>query len=145
MGGHSWADARGESRAAVVGTEFDLVISLFSRPGHGPGPGIDHLVAEIPDGPLTADQIHGVQQLALTAARAVRAGRVVLVRCKAGYNRSGLVVAQALVELGWETAGAVDTVRRKRSPFALNNRVFEEYLTAGLGVARLLVGLDPLS
>lgn len=101
MGGHHWTDALGDGHAAVVGAEFGLVISLFSRPGHGPGPGVEHLLAEMPDAPLTAGQIHTVQQLARTAARAVRAGRTVLVRCHSGYNRSGLVVAQALVELGW--------------------------------------------
>ncbi|MYT19500.1 protein phosphatase, partial [Streptomyces sp. SID7760] len=72
-------------------------------------------------------------------------GRTVLVRCNAGYNRSGLVVAQTLIELGREAPTAIGAVRRKRSPSALNNRLFEEYLTTGLGVARLLAGLDPLA
>ncbi|MFJ8011115.1 protein phosphatase [Streptomyces sp. NPDC096339] len=145
MGGHHWTDPLGEGHAAVVGTEFGLVISLFSRPGHGPDPGIEHLVAEMPDRPLTAGQIHTVQQLARTAALAVRTGRTVLVRCHSGYNRSGLVVAQALIELGWETATAIDTIRKKRSSSALNNRIFEEYLTTGLDVAQLLIDLDTLT
>ncbi|WP_350326129.1 protein-tyrosine phosphatase family protein [Streptomyces katrae] len=142
MGGHHWTDALGDGHAAVVGTEFGLVISLFSRPGHGPDPRVEHLLAEMPDRPLTAGQIHTVQQLARTAAQAVRAGRTVLVRCHSGYNRSGLVVAQALIELGWETTTAVETIRKKRSPMALNNRIFEEYLTTGLDVAQLLSSLD---
>ncbi|MFB6808831.1 protein phosphatase [Streptomyces sp. NPDC056387] len=145
MGGHHWTDALGDRHAAVVDSEFGLVISLFSRPGHGPGSDIEHLVAEMPDRPLTAEQIHAVQQLARTAARAVRNGRTVLVRCHSGYNRSGLVVAQALIEMGWEARTAVETIRKKRSPFALHNRIFEEYLTTGLDVARLLIGLDTLT
>lgn len=99
LGGHLWAGPDGEVRGAVVGAEFDLVISLSTRSGHGPGPGVDHLVSEIPDGPLTAGQLRSVQALAVTAAGAVRNERTVLVRCHYGYNRSGLVVAQALGEL----------------------------------------------
>ncbi|MEU7697565.1 dual specificity protein phosphatase family protein [Streptomyces sp. NPDC039028] len=129
----------------VVGKEFGLVISLYTRPGHGPDANIDHLVAEIPDGPLVATQIRTVQQLAHTAARAVQDGRTVLVRCNAGYNRSGLVIAQTLIELGRDSTAAIDLVRQRRSPSALNNRLFEEYLNTGLGVAHLLAGLDTLT
>ncbi|MGW0605421.1 protein-tyrosine phosphatase family protein [Streptomyces sp. NPDC002640] len=116
MGGHQWTDPTGELRAAVVGTQFDLVVSLFTRPGHGPGTTVEHLIAEIPDGPLGPDQIHTVQQLAGLTAQAVRRGDRVLVRCHSGYNRSGLVVAQALTELGHPVDAAVALVRRRRSP-----------------------------
>ncbi|MEV6731202.1 MULTISPECIES: hypothetical protein [unclassified Streptomyces] len=57
MGGHYWTDPAGELRPVVVGSEFDLVISLYARSGHGPGPHVEHLVAEIPDGPLTAAEL----------------------------------------------------------------------------------------
>ncbi|MFE2542673.1 protein-tyrosine phosphatase family protein [Actinacidiphila glaucinigra] len=143
MGGHYWTDPRGELQAAVVGGEFDLVVSLFTRSGHGPAPGVEHIVAEIPDGPLSPGQIEAVQRLARTVAGAVRDGRRTLVRCHSGYNRSGLVVAQALVESGHEVGAAVALVRERRSPWALNNGTFVEYLTAGLDVARLLTGLEP--
>ncbi|MBH1938411.1 protein phosphatase [Streptomyces sp. AV19] len=142
IGGHHWADASGERHPAVAGGEFDLVVSLFSRPGHGPDPAVRHLITEIPDDPLDAGQLRAVRRLARIVARTVRAGRVTLVRCNAGYNRSGLVVAQALVELGGEAPAAIDAVRRGRGPWALNNRIFEEYLTAGLDVACLLAGLE---
>jgi hypothetical protein len=99
MGGHSWTDPSGELQPVVVGGEFDLVVSLFTRPGHGPRHGVAHLVAEMPDGPLTPSQIGAVQDLAKAAAQAVSRGRTTLVRCHSGYNRSGLVVAQALVNL----------------------------------------------
>ncbi|GAA1073047.1 protein phosphatase [Kitasatospora arboriphila] len=142
MGGHYWTDTAGELQLAVAGDEFDLVVSLYAAPGHGPAPGVEHLVAEIPDAPLTAGQLADVQQLARATASAVRDGRTVLVRCHSGYNRSGLVVAQALVELGTEPAAAVELVRRQRSLWALHNRVFEDYLAVGLDVAALLTGLD---
>jgi hypothetical protein len=145
MGGHVWVDSAGQRRDAVVGTEFDLVVSLFTREDHGPHPRVEHLVNEIPDAPLTAAQIHSVQQLAATVAEAVRNDRTVLVRCRHGYNRSGLVTAQALIELGQDAPAAIDTLRRRRSPWALYNRVFEQYLTIGLDVAHLLTGLEPTS
>lgn len=64
MGGHFWADPDGHVQNAAAGTEFDLVISLITRTGHGPDPGVHHLISEIPDSPLTAEQLHSVQQLA---------------------------------------------------------------------------------
>jgi protein-tyrosine phosphatase len=142
MGGHRWADAAGGVRPVVVGAEFDLVISLFLRPGHGPAEGVEHVVAEMPDDPLTAEQIDRVRELARTAASASRAGRTTLVRCQYGYNRSGLVIAQALIELGMDAVSAIDLIRRRRSPWALHNLIFEEYLRTGLEIASLLSGLE---
>ncbi|WP_329500227.1 protein phosphatase [Kitasatospora herbaricolor] len=142
LGGHFWAGPDGQVRTAVVGPEFDLVISLFTRPGHGPDPGVEHLISELPDGPLTAGQLHSVRQLAVRAAEAIRTDRIVLVRCRSGYNRSGLVVAQTLIELGQEPADAIALIRQKRSPWALNNQTFEQYLTTGLDIAHLLAGLE---
>ncbi|WP_151770813.1 protein-tyrosine phosphatase family protein [Streptomyces abyssomicinicus] len=144
MGGHFWADRTGEVHPAVAGEEFDLVISLFTREGHGPHQAAQHLITELPDGPLTADQIHSVQELARAAAHALRDGRTVLVRCHSGYNRSGLVIAQTLVELGHTPDTAISLIRQRRSPRALNNETFEQYLTTGLHVAYLLSGLDTL-
>jgi hypothetical protein len=140
MGGHVQAGADGEE-PVVVRHEFDLVLSLYQRPGHGPPPGVEHLVAEMPDGPLTASQVEQVERFAVLAAEAVRAGRVTLVRCHAGYNRSGLVVAQTLVELGLGVPEAIGLVRSRRSPWALHNELFVQYLESGLPTARLLIGL----
>jgi protein-tyrosine phosphatase len=142
MGGHVWTDPAGELRAAVVDDEFDLVVSLYTRSGHGPAPHVDHLVAEMPDGPLSPEQLRAVQRLALAVREALRSDRTVLVRCHSGYNRSGLVVAQTLLLAGLTPSAAVDLVRRRRSPWALNNATFVDYLTAGLDVAVLLTGLE---
>lgn len=141
MGGHVWVGPDGEERA-VVTTQFDLVLSLYVCEGHGPAPGVEHHVAEMPDGPLTAAQIEQVRRLAALATDAVRAGRTTLVRCHAGLNRSGLVVAQALVELGLGVPAAIELIRQRRSPWALNNQLFVEYLESGLEIAQLLSGLD---
>ncbi|OLT14136.1 protein phosphatase [Actinomadura sp. CNU-125] len=142
MGGHFYLDATGTRVPAVVDREFDLVVSLYVREGHGPGGGVEHRCAEVPDGPLSAEQIESVCRAAESVVAAVRDGRRVLVRCHSGYNRSGLVVAQALVDLGYTTEDAIFLVRHRRSKWALNNALFVDYLGTGLDVARLLTGLD---
>ncbi|MGI5337588.1 protein-tyrosine phosphatase family protein [Streptomyces sp. CA-181903] len=142
MGGHYWTDPAGELQQAIVRDEFNMVVSLSTRSGHGPCPGVEHLVAEIPDSPLTARQIDAVQRMAHATARAHAAGRTTLVRCHSGYNRSGLVVAQTLVHLGHEATAAIRLIRHKRSPWALNNQIFHDYLTTGLDVAYLLADLQ---
>jgi protein-tyrosine phosphatase len=52
----------------------------------------------------------------------------VLVRCSGGLNRSGLVVASALVELGRTPEEAITSVREARGPWALTNPGFVAYL-----------------
>jgi hypothetical protein len=74
MGGHYWTDRAGELQPAVVGGEFDLVVTLFTLPGHGPSAAVEHVVVELPDGPLAPDQIAAVQQLAIRVSTAARAG-----------------------------------------------------------------------
>ncbi|MFF4896737.1 protein phosphatase [Streptomyces sp. NPDC001068] len=138
MGGHEFRGQAGQLESAVVRDEFDLVQSLLRLPGHGPDTGVEHQVWPIPDGPLDGTQLAGVMRLARTASEAVDTGRSVLVRCYSGYNRSGLVVAQALVHRGRTAEEAIRLVRSRRSPWALHNELFVAYLRAGLSTARLL-------
>lgn len=138
MGGHEFRGRTGQLEFAVVRDEFDLVQTLLSLPGHGPDPGVEHHVWAIPDGPLDGTQLAGVMRLAQAAGEALDEGRKVLVRCYHGYNRSGLVVAHALVRRGRATEEAIRLIRSRRSPWALHNELFVDYLRAGLSTARLL-------
>lgn len=142
MGGHEYIGLDGLWASAVPRTEFHAVYSLHSREGHGPDPDIEHHVLEVPDDTLTAGQILAVHAFALSAARSWRDDRTVLVRCRAGLNRSGLVVAQVLMHHGWTVDDAVTLIRERRSPNALNNEVFIEYLTTGLELAAELTALS---
>ncbi|GII30547.1 protein-tyrosine phosphatase family protein [Planotetraspora mira] len=142
MGGHHYRESSGELLPVVVRDEFDVVISLYRRDGHGPAEAVIHRCCEMPDGPLTSQQLAEVLELGEFAAAAVEAERKVLVRCHAGYNRSGLVIVQALLTLGYSVDDAIFLVRYRRSKWALNNHLFVDYLTTGLSVAGLLVGLD---
>ncbi|MER6187614.1 dual specificity protein phosphatase family protein [Streptomyces sp. NPDC001652] len=138
MGGHEFRGHSGQLEFAVVRDEFDLVQTLLRLPGHGPDPGVEHHVWPIPDGPLDGTQLAGVIRLAQAASDALDGGRKVLVRCYHGYNRSGLVIAHALIRSGRSAEEAIRTIRARRSPWALHNDLFVDYLRAGLPTARLL-------
>ncbi|GGX84183.1 protein-tyrosine phosphatase family protein [Streptomyces anandii] len=138
MGGHEFRSRSGKLELAVVRDEFDLVQSLLRLPGYGPDAGVEHHVWPIPDGPLDGTQLAGVMRLAQAAGDAVEAGRRVLVRCYSGYNRSGLVVAHSLVRRGLTANEAIRLIRARRSPWALHNELFVDYLRTGLSTARLL-------
>ncbi len=138
MGGHEFRRRSGQVERAVVADEFDLVQTLLRLPGHGPAPGVEHHVWPIPDGPLDGTQLAGVIRLAEAACQALDEGRRVLVRCYHGYNRSGLVVAHALVRRGAAAEEAIRLIRSRRSPWALHNELFVEYVRAGLPTVRLL-------
>ncbi|AKZ58125.1 Protein phosphatase [Streptomyces ambofaciens ATCC 23877] len=141
MGGHEFRREAGGLESAVVRDEFDLVQTLLRRPGHGPDEDVEHHVWPIPDGPLDGTQLAGVIRLAEAAGEALDGGRRVLVRCHHGYNRSGLVVAHTLMRRGGTAEEAVRLIRARRSPWALHNDLFVEYLRAGLVTARLLEDL----
>ncbi|NUR61074.1 MAG: protein phosphatase [Catenulispora sp.] len=141
MGGHEYIDAAGQWTPAIVADEFDAVYSLHTRAGHGPADGVRHLVLEVPDGVLTAAQLRAVDRFAATAARDFADGQRLLVRCRAGMNRSGLVVASILIRSGFPLPDAVATVRRRRAAGALNNAHFVAYLETGFDLAAQLTAL----
>jgi 8-oxo-dGTP pyrophosphatase MutT (NUDIX family) len=62
-----------------------------------------------------------------------QSGRRVLVRCQAGWNRSGLVVGKALVATGIPGSHAVEMISQARGSMALCNRTFRA----------LVLGLPP--
>ncbi len=126
QGGH---DVRSQSRTACVVTDqFDLVVSMTTREGYGPGEGVEHHVARMADAGVDAGIAARVEELADVVAQALGAGRKVLVRCSGGLNRSGLVVASTLVRLGHEPDEAIALVRRARSAWALTNPAFVSHL-----------------
>lgn len=52
----------------------------------------------------------------------------VLIRCQAGLNRSGLVTALVLMLDGHSATEAVNQLRARRSPWALCNDAFVDWL-----------------
>lgn len=90
------------------------------------------------------DRYPSVAEVALAMRVAKRAAsllerkRKVLVTCQAGINRSGLVSALTLMEMGYSSSGAISAVRAARDeaaiyiglPMALCNGRFVELLDA---------------
>lgn len=74
------------------------------------------------------DPYDSVRRWALEVVRWVEEGETVLVRCNAGWNRSGVIVVRAMMEMGWSVDDALSHVRGTRSPHALCNRRFEAWL-----------------
>ena len=141
MGGH---DVRAQSPSACVVTdEFDLVVSLTAREGYGPSR-VEHVVVRLADAVLDPTNAARVRELGALVAAAVRDGRRMLVRCSGGLNRSGVVVAEALVQLGHTPDEAVRAVRAARGPWALTNPGFVSYLSRGYDGA-LLSRFEPPS
>jgi hypothetical protein len=133
QGGH---DVRSQSgTACVVGDEFDLVVSLATREGYGPADDVEHVVLRLADAAIDPATAVRVDEVADRVARAVRDERRVLVRCSGGLNRSGLVVASALVGLGRTPDEAMSLVRAARGQWALTNPGFVAYLR-GLSAPR---------
>ena len=57
-----------------------------------------------------------------------KSGKRVLIRCQAGLNRSGIVMALVLIRDGYAPADAIKLMREKRSSWVLCNKSFEDYL-----------------
>lgn len=57
-----------------------------------------------------------------------RRGQKVLIRCQAGYNRSGMLMCLVLMRLGFTAEKAVWQVRWRRGKHVLINQVFERYV-----------------
>lgn len=131
IGGHYY-DPQQQLRAlpVQVNYQFQFVLSLYAdqKFAFGPPSSVRHLRFLIPDGILTAAEWTAVKATALQVANVLRTGRQVLVRCEAGYNRSGLVAGLVLLSQGRTAQQAIDLIRRKRSPHALYNPHFIELL-----------------
>ena len=87
--------------------------------------------------PLVDDFIHPLSRVdqalvvanARTIARYLEAGACVLSTCWQGWNRSALVAAIAMqIAFDMEAETAIDQIRATRSPNALGNPRFEQFV-----------------
>jgi protein-tyrosine phosphatase len=56
------------------------------------------------------------------------AGRTVPIHCRLGLNRSALLTGLVLIDEGYRGKDAIETMRKLRSPYVLENKTFERYL-----------------
>jgi hypothetical protein len=116
-------------RPAIGPEDFDTVITMYAwaQPA-------DWFVKEIRfgiyDGDMSDFETSALRDIAKIAHSDWRAGKKVLIRCQAGINRSGLVMALVLIRDGMSAAKAIQLMRDKRARSVLRNETFEKWLLA---------------
>jgi protein-tyrosine phosphatase len=110
---------------AVIDLEGDIDTSIPEREGQEET--TLYLYWPVEDGAMPDEAT--VRSIASFVARGIDEGRKVLVHCRSGHNRSGLICARTLIELGMAPDEAIDTVREKREDgAALSNENFVNWL-----------------
>ena len=106
---------------------FDAIVTMYAwaRPA-------DWKVQEfrygVPDASITDIDLDRLRQAVEFGYDRWKQGDRVLVRCQAGLNRSGLVLALILIKDGLKTAEAIARIRDNRGEDALFNRDFHNWL-----------------
>jgi protein-tyrosine phosphatase len=144
MGGTAFSDEVGRVREIPMITphHFHTVITLYAD-----AQPVDHYVKEIRLGFFDHDHVDvdlGDLAHAVHVGHSdwVR-GRRVLIRCQAGWNRSGLVTALIMMRDGHDVDTAIQLIRSQRSRFALGNTAFEKWLRKD--AKRFLNTIPPIS
>lgn len=125
-GGHHGTDSR--DPALIVSTPFDTVVTLYAQ-AQPAAVHVEELRYGFADGTMALIDVERLLRTAQWARARWRSGDRVLVRCQAGLNRSGLVVCLVLMLEGLSPTDAIATVRQRRSPMALCNQGFVQWLT----------------
>ena len=107
--------------------EFDCVVTLYAwaAPANW---GVEERRFGFPDANIIEEYLPTIIELAQWAHAKWAAGKRVNIRCQAGLNRSGLVTALTLMISGMSADEAIDTLREKRSSYALCNGEYEHWL-----------------
>ena len=106
---------------------FDAIVTMYAwaRPA-------DWKVQEfrygVPDASITDIDLERLRQAVDFGYDRWKQGDRVLVRCQAGLNRSGLVLALILIKDGLKPAEAIARIRDNRGEDALFNRDFHNWL-----------------
>lgn len=110
-------------------SEFDSVATLYAS-AHPVTWGISERRFGFPDSALDEKNLPEIHAIAEWVYSEWKRQRRVLVRCQAGWNRSGIVVALTLMLDGYRADDAIDLIRARRSPNALCNKDFVAYLNS---------------
>ncbi len=113
----------------VTSTHFDSVYTLYAR-ANAASWNVKEVRFGFADGDMTDFDPEADLYFAVREAHADwKAGKRVLVRCQAGLNRSGLVMALVLIREGYTPEQAVALIRQNRGDIALCNDTFVRWLT----------------
>ena len=113
----------------ITKKDFDTVITTYAYANP-----VDWFVREIRYGVWDSNMkdfdVEELFDIVRVAHSDWKKGKKVLIRCQAGWNRSGLVMALVLIREGMEAQKAINLIRAKRSPHALCNSTFATWLLA---------------
>lgn len=128
MGGTSDRATLGYSGAPeITNLHFDTVATLYAS-----ALPVDWYVKEIRLGFYDHDKVdidsQDLEQVVSAVHQDWQSGKRVLIRCQAGWNRSGLIMGLVLIRSGIPAQQAIDLIRERRSGSALCNRTFEQFL-----------------
>ena len=106
---------------------FDAIVTLYAwaRPADW---NIQEFRYGVPDASIKDIDLDRLRQAVNFGYDRWKQGDRVLVRCQAGLNRSGLVLALILIKDGLEPAEAINRIRDNRGPDALFNDNFHAWL-----------------
>jgi hypothetical protein len=122
---------------------FDVLIDVGGRDRWDGDSDPRYTFHPLDDVPFIADA-EMIDTVGERIAALVSEGKHVAVNCLSGVNRSGLLVARALVALGYTPEGAIEAVRHARGPMALSNQHFVRFLLVDC-TPRALAGRRQLS
>ena len=117
-------------------TGFDAVFDLCGR-DRSDGKIDDRYVSHLIDDVPYLEDPQAIHDLGERVAELVSSGKTVAVNCLSGLNRSGMLVARALIALGHSPTEAVELVRAARGPRALSNKQFMRFLIVDCTPRRL--------
>lgn len=129
MGGTADRDelAASHPKAHINPAHFDTVVTLY-----GYAKPVDWYVKELRLAFYDHHEVdidpHDLRQVVNAAHRDWKLGKRVLIRCQAGWNRSGLITALVLIKDGMAPADAIELIRTQRSERALCNSSFVNWL-----------------
>jgi protein-tyrosine phosphatase len=106
---------------------FDAIVTMYAwaRPADWQ---IQEFRYGVPDASIKDIDLDRLRQAVEFGYDRWKQGDRVLVRCQAGLNRSGLVLALILIKDGLEPAEAINRIRDNRGPDALFNDNFHAWL-----------------
>lgn len=115
------------AKPAISKKDFDLVITAYASANP-----VDWFVKELRFGFYDSDMQdfdpNELKPIVRMAHEDWKRGQRVLIRCQAGMNRSGLILALVLIREGYTADEAINLIRTKRSKHALFNGRFENWL-----------------
>lgn len=107
--------------------QFDSVATLYAA-AQPMGWGVAERRFGFPDAELDEKYLPEIHSIADWVYGEWKQGKRVLTRCQAGWNRSGLVAALVLLQDGFNADEAISLIRERRSPNALCNQHFVNYI-----------------